>query len=369
MLWKNRKGAGVVKTIFKIVLILVLVVVIAAIGYLAYVMIDYSRIEDNLKLEPYGTAAATEVTVGDEYTIVTQNLGFGAYTPDFTFFMDGGTESWAASEESVKKCINDAMAYVNGFSPDFILYQEVDFDSTRSYHVDQSAMIKAAYEGYASTEAINYHSSFLMYPLTQPHGISNSEIMTLSNVKIESAVRRSLPISTGFSKFLDLDRCYSKSYVKVAGGEKFLVLYNVHSSAYGGSDEIRNAQMEMLFKDMKDEYDAGNYCVCGGDFNHDFTGDSTQKLNNAETGSEYGWAQPFPEDLLPSCIKRCIDYSDETLLPTCRNCDVPYEEGNFTIIVDGFLVTENVECVNVYNRYNGFAYSDHEPVEMKFILK
>ena len=369
MFWKDKRGLILIKVIFKFILIVVLVVMIAAIGYFAYIMLDYSRIDDKLALTPKGTAGASEVFIGTTYTIVTQNLGFGAYTPEFTFFMDGGTESWAASEESVKDCINKGATYVDSLSPDFIFFQEVDTDSTRSYHVDQSKMLAEAFADYTYTEAVNYHSSFLLYPFNQPHGASNSEIMTFSNVEIESGIRRSLPISTGFSKFLDLDRCYSKSYVKVSGEENtYLVLYNVHASAYGNSDTIRSEQMTMLFNDMKAEYEKGNYCVCGGDFNHDFTGTSTQDLNAGGDTVEYGWAQPFPEDLLPDCITRCIKYKDGKLQPTCRNCDVPYEEGNFTIIVDGFLVTSNVTCVNVVNCYNGFEYSDHCPVVMSFTL-
>ena len=181
-----------------------------------------------------------------------------------------------------------------------------------------------------------------MYPIFNPHGKSNSGILTLSKINISSSIRRSLPISTSFSKFLDLDRCYSVSRVPVDGGKE-LVIYNVHMSAYGGSAEIRTAQMSMLFEDMQKEYDNGNYCVCGGDFNHDFTGNSTQTLNGGAS-VDFGWAQPFPAELLSSYpnVSRAISYYNDEQKPTCRNCDIPYEEGNFTIIVDGFLVSSTV---------------------------
>ena len=125
--------------------------------------------------------------------------------------------------------------------------------------------------------------------------------------------------------------------------------------------------MNMLFGDMKSEYDKGNYCVCGGDFNHDFTGDSTLKLNDME-GLSYGWAQPLPIELLPDGLVRCDNYTGGKLQPTCRNCDVPYEEGNFALIVDGFIVSENVTVNHLENIQTGFAYSDHSPVVMKFTL-
>ena len=155
------------------------------------------------------------------------------------------------------------------------------------------------------------------------------------------------------------------SRIPVEGGRE-LLLYNVHSSAYGGNDSIREAQMTMLLNDMRDEYLKGNYVICGGDFNHDFTGDSSQRLNGESV--DFGWAQPFPDELIPEGFYKCENYSGDTLYPSCRNCDIPYEEGNFTIIVDGFIVSDNVECLLLENVYTGFEYSDHAPVRMDFKL-
>ena len=393
------------KKILKILLAIFLVIVIVVIGYVAYLFIQYSRIPDNTDIVPQNAHNDAMVTTDTVYTVVTQNIGFGAYTKDFTFFMDGGKLSRAKSKESVIDCVNQSADTVLNFSPDFVLFQEVDTDSTRSHHVDQSELLKSRFKTFSNTFAINYHSAYLAYPFTSPHGASNSGILTLSKYDFSTAKRRSLPISESITKFLDLDRCYSMTRIPVDNGKnltlinlhlsayggnptirqqqvqklsddmqyelengKELLIYNVHLSAYGGNDEIRTAQMNMLLNDMKEEYLKGNYCVCGGDFNHDFTGDSTQRLNGGSS-VDFGWAQPFPENLLPKELSRCINYSDEKLSPTCRNCDIPYEEGNFTIIVDGFLVSQNVTAVSVENVHTGFVYSDHNPVVLKFSLK
>ena len=220
------------KKVLKILLILLAVVLAAAIIYVAYVMLSYNRIPDGQELTPRNPLEAEQtVQIEKEYAITRQNIGFGAYTADYTFFMDGGVESWAASPESVTTCVNDAADTVAALNPDFVLFQEVDLDATRSYHINEQALLREKYAAMAEVDAVNYHSAFLMYPFSQPHGSSNSSLVTFSSVGITGAVRRSLPISTGFSKFLDLDRCYTVSRVPTENG-RALVIYNVKLSAH-----------------------------------------------------------------------------------------------------------------------------------------
>ena len=82
------------KKAWKIVLAVVLALLVVVLGYVAYVFIDYHRI-GNQELTVEGNAAAT-VEAGKEYGILPYNIGFGAYEDDYSFFMDGGTESRAA---------------------------------------------------------------------------------------------------------------------------------------------------------------------------------------------------------------------------------------------------------------------------------
>ena len=88
------------KKVIKVILIILLAVVLIVGGYVAYVMIDYHRIEDNQALQ-INDATSDAALVDTEYKVISYNIGFAAYTPDFGFFMDGGTQSRAESEESV----------------------------------------------------------------------------------------------------------------------------------------------------------------------------------------------------------------------------------------------------------------------------
>ena len=76
--------------------LLALVLVVG--GYVAYVLIDYHRIGDQ-ELAVQNGAVETSIAAGETYKIVSYNIGFGAYESDYGFFMDGGTESRAWSEE------------------------------------------------------------------------------------------------------------------------------------------------------------------------------------------------------------------------------------------------------------------------------
>lgn len=63
--------------------------VLALLGYVGYLQGQYYRIPDKTELEVTGPRTELLAT-GTPYTAVSCNLGFGAYGPDYSFFMDTG---------------------------------------------------------------------------------------------------------------------------------------------------------------------------------------------------------------------------------------------------------------------------------------
>lgn len=375
------------KKILKVIGIIILVIVLTLAAYIIYLYASYHRIEDNKELQVEtisdNTSAGDPLTAGEKYSALTYNIGFGAYTPDFSFFMDGGKYSWAKSKDSVKETIKGAGELVASKDPDFALVQEIDLDATRSYHVNEYSILKENIPAYNCVFAQNYDSAFLFYPFTQPHGKSKAGLALFSKYPITGSMRRSFPISTSFTKFFDLDRCYSISRVPVDNGKE-LVIFELHMSAYGNSDAIREGQIRMLSEDMQKEYEAGNYVICGGDFNHDLKAADTQSKasdadNNTQTGSEdsaepESWAYPFPRSELPEHFSFCLDQLSEdeknNLWNSARNADMEYVPGEtYTVTLDGFIISDNVECTKYENVNTGYSYSDHDPVYMEFQLK
>lgn len=343
-------------------------------GYVAYVFLAYHRVGDqSLSVMHCSSRDAVPmedaVETGAVYRVSSANAGFGAYSADYSFFMDGGRESRARSRQEVDQNMSGIVAFVKGLSPDFALFQEVDTDGTRSWHIDETAYLSDAMTGCEFDEvfAQNYDSPYLFYPLIQPHGANQSGIVTLSRHPIASAAQRELPVESGFMKLLDLDRCYSVSRIPTASGKE-LVLYNLHLSAYTSDGAIATEQLELLCADMLAEYEAGNYCVAGGDFNKDLLGNSPEIFGVA-AGENDTWAQPIPEGTIPAGLTLVAPFDETAPTASCRTASEPYSiETTFRLTVDGFLVSDNVEVVDSAVLDAGFLYSDHNPVWMDFKL-
>lgn len=230
------------------------VLLLAVVAYVLYVYLQYYRIDDGQILTVSSEKTDT-IRTGKTYSVMTYNIGFGAYGPDFSFFMDSGVMDTgekktgrygkAIDRQSVTDNIAGSVAAVRAADCDFVLLQEVDSDGSRSYHVDQVAAFTQN-PAYASVYAVNFHTAYLFWPLNDPHGKNESGVLTLTKYAVSSAVRRSYSVSTSFDKFFDLDRCFSVTYLPVSDSDRQLVLVNSHMSAYDEGGTIRAQQLAML---------------------------------------------------------------------------------------------------------------------------
>lgn len=363
------------KKVFKIVGILFLAIIAIVGSYVAYMSIQYYRIDDNVLI---GTDNPSDkiLTAKDEHSVITYNIGFGAYNHDFSFFMDSGemkdgtrvtgSDSKAESKEVVLENTNNSIKFVDELDADFYLFQEVDTKATRSHNVNQYEMLKDLGSEYSLSFANNFHSAFLMYPFTDPHGSVNAGLTTMSKYKINESIRRQYPVSTDFiTKFTDLDRCFMLSKIPVDNGKE-LVLINTHMSAYDEGGLMRKEQLKLLNDVLEEEYNKGNYVIVGGDFNHDIAGtkeffESKQKVPE--------WVFELEDnDLTDGFTFAIADNSRE--VATCRSTDIPYVKGeNYMAILDGFIVSDNIKSFRAENIDTDFVSSDHNPVALYFILE
>ena len=384
-----KKGKKIILSIAAVLLALVLAVA----GYCAYILLAYYRIEDNLVLS-VDDGTNKIVSTSTAYKISTYNIGFGAYSQDYSFFMDSGynpdgsvvtgKHGTAVSKDECNFNTTGAIATVAGLDVDFALFQEVDIKSTRSYKINQYDLMKQAFDGYDTTFANNFHTAFLPYPLHDMHGAVNAGMATFSKYQIDSSVRKSFTIATDLSKLFDLDRCFSANFVPVDNG-KTLVIVNVHMSAYDKGGVIRQVQKQELSNFLQEMTNLGHYVIVGGDYNHDLL---MYNPSYNYTESQIAYKDQI-QQLNPDWLKHFFDQdgnhglpSNYTIVasnnaPTCRDASMEWVPGfNFVSAVDGFIVSSNVQVnyvqtvvtQNGNKGIDGFAYSDHEPVLMEFVL-
>lgn len=381
----------ILKRVLKIVGIILLVAVLGAGGYVGYVLLSYNRIGDK-KLDVDTNSSLEEVDVGTTYTAISYNLGFGAYSQDYTFFLDTGYDSegkatcghWstARSKDVVEFNTSGAIQTTLDENPDFVFFQEVDTDSTRSYHINQDKRIVESYPEYDHVHAVNFHSAFLPYPLYDMHGSVKAGLTTISRYKIQTAERKQYTVDSGFSKYFDLDRCFSVSEINVNNGKK-LYIVNSHMSAYDEGGKIRTKQIAEFNAFLEEHLE--DYVIVGGDWNHDLLINNPDYSYDAEVNRPFGmtlktpdWVNYFFDENKQSPLidGYYVVASDNS--PTCRNNDIEWDpDVTFRCVVDGFIVSNNIEVINHENiqttngnkGLDGFAYADHEPAKVEFRLK
>ena len=387
---KKKKHGPVFWTLISINIVIDLIIVIVG-GYLLYIVASYSRI-GNVSLDVTNNSTLDLVNTSETYSITTYNIGFGAYSQNYTFFLDSGYDDngnetvgyygKALSKDDVLFNTNGAIKTIQEKSPDFALFQEVDTNSTRSYHVNQYEKITSNFTTYDQTFCSNFHSAFLPYPLYDMHGSVQAGLAIMSKYKVTAANRYEYTISNSMSKFFDLDRCFAVNTISVSNG-KTLYIVNSHMSAYDSGGTIRKQQMLELNNFLTKCQENGDYVIVGGDYNHDlitynpsFSYTNENRAFNMTKKAPDWIAYFFNEDGTSELIDGYSVYADDSN-PTCRNNDVEWDPNNtFVCVVDGYIVSNNITVSLVQNiqtkqgnkNLDGFAYSDHEPVYMEFSL-
>ena len=300
---------------------------------------------------------------GDSLTVLSWNVGYGGLGKDSDFFMDGGKDARSADEATVKAYLGGISAAIEESGADLVLLQEVDSDSSRTYGIDERSFLDRGMS--CETYAMNYSCPFVPVPVP-PIGKVHSGLYTMTDdLIIDRAERISLPCPFSWPlRIANLKRCLLVSYLPIEGSEKQLVLVNLHLEAYDdGAGKI--AQTKQLREFITGEYEKGNYVIAGGDFNQVFPGSLERYPNTHPENWEPG---VLDADLLPAGWTLAYDLTT----PTCRLLNQPYDpadlEGTQYYVIDGLILSPNVELKSVETLDAGFANSDHNPVRLEVVL-
>lgn len=354
------------KRLFKFVGYLLALTAIVFIGLIVFgLATDYSppEIED---AEMYAAVSPSGAVVDSTLRFAIWNIGYGGLGKEQDFFFDGGKYVRPPKdiyEKDMRGVIDFASAQQD---LDFLLFQEVDRDSKRSYGNDQAKQLAEQLPGHHWNFALNYNVKFIPVPFdpipfTRSMGRVKGGLTSFSKYKPSTAVRHDLPGSYPFYKRIYmLDRCFMEQRFAAPGGKE-LVVVNTHNSAYDNGD-LKAQEMEMLRGFLESEYDKGNYVIVGGDWNQCPPNFDPKTFKKEEAAYDQ---INISRDYLPEWT-----WAYDPSSPTNRKVATTYDPlTTFTTVIDFFLISPNVHLQEVKNLQQGFDFSDHQPVFMTVKLK
>ena len=342
--------------IIGIVLGIIILIPILFLLFLRIVMYDPEAVED----VEY-TSGSRKVAAGDVLSVLSFNIGYAGYNDGEDFFMDGGEGVLPKSRDDVIDNLSGISAIITGEDCDIALLQEVDVDSRRSYHINELAYLGSS-TGLPRAFACNYKVIFIPYPIP-PIGQVNGGVATFTDLEVTDAKRIALPDTAPWYMSMGyLKRCLLVERIPVEGTDHELVIVNQHLEAYT-EEEKRDLQMAVLCDLIEEEYQKGNYVIVGGDFNQEFSVNDNPPLL-----SDTGW---IPGEVTEEDIPDGFSLAVADNAPSCRSLEEPFKDNETSqvYIIDGFIVSNNLEVRLVEVHDYGFKNSDHNPVRLEVRLK
>ncbi len=339
----------------------VLATIISVVGaFIIFASATELKVQNKETLKVSGKSSK-EALITNTVSILSWNVGYGANDKDSDFALDGGKNARARSKSAVENNVKAMKNEIASGDYDIVGLQEVDYDSDRSYKVNEPRYFfnELGKDKYQSTYALNYQAGYVPYPLFNTIGRVNSGVQTLSKFEMIEATRYQLPIPFSWPiSTMNLKRCMSVTRFPIKASTRQLVYVNVHLEAYDdGEGKIK--QTKMLREFIDSEFKKDNYVIAGGDLNQVFS-------NFKDSYPHYGnnWEAPVINE---SDFENFTCSMDDSI-PTCRLLNKPYttayDEKFQHYMLDGFIVSNNLEIQEIKTLDKKFENSDHNPVKL-----
>ena len=294
------------------------------------------------------------------YRLFNWNIGYAGLGAARDFFLDGGREvtpPYAASLASLAAIVERIAAE----APDFVFLQEIDRSAKRSHGIDQRQVLLRRLGG-AASYAANFRVRYVPWPPRDPVGSVDSGLLTWAAEPPQQAERLALDNDTCWPKRLVLlQRCLLLSRHLLPDGRS-LVLINLHLEAFDADSAAR--QSEALYAALEELREAGIPTIAGGDWNRPLPRAAEEDWAGRHWAAE-GEARPLNPAELPAGYRLVHD----PRRPSNRHMARPYrghEAQTALSLIDGFVVSDEIEVLDIETLDLDFADSDHQPQRLIF---
>lgn len=351
------------KILKKIALVLASLLFLFVLFLVFATLTDYKPPEKEILFE---SDQPDTIDPGNKISFLLWNVGYCGLGKDMDFFYDGGSQVRTSREITIRNLTFIRQFLAGNDSCQFILLQEVDQKSKRTYRINEVDTINKALPLHNPFFAHNYRVKFVPVPPASPMGSVNSGLLTMSKSVPSSSTRYNFPGDYSWpTNLFMLDRCFMVNRYPLADGKEFLVV-NSHNSAFDDGS-LKAQEMDYLKKFLLDEFGKGNYVIVGADWNQNPPGFSPGEFSSELTYERFQ-LNAIEADFMPEDWKWVFYPS----LPTNRNLAVPYDPELSTLtILDFYLISPNLHSSMVKTIDLSFEHADHQPVllELQFIIE
>ncbi len=327
--------------------------VIAAAAALYAAAFLYVNHQVSARAEDLQRTVAPDLTeAGDTLDILIWNIGYGGLGAGSDFFADGGESTFPPSRRAVRNNVAGIESFlISQQDADVVLIQELARAGPVNYWIDARARVEHALRDRDVVAFADFRTRLLPWPLRMDHGQG-----IYAQRRVESADVVALPAED--SGFLGVRRRYASPFVHLAGIENWTIA-SVHLAAFDDDAAVRTGQLRALMAWAQREYESGRHVVIGGDWNLQLV--ETDFPHTTDERFLF-WLFPFPNDALSEGWRIAADGD----IPSVRTNHKPYVAGeNYVTTIDGFVVSPNVDILDVHGFDLGFAHSDHQPVRLR----
>lgn len=300
-------------------------------------------------------AAADTLPAADSpLKLMVWNIGYGGLGEESDFQMDGGKMLRAPGRDAVEKNLAGIQGVLREEQPDILLMQEMATGGFLNRGVDVLSGIRDALPGYGMIFSSDIRTRLLSGPLGLRNGLATFLKVETGSTDIVRLSEEPEPIM-GFIK-----RRYHVQVTELEVDGAPWAVINVHLSAFDEGANTRMRQLREALDLAQSYYQQGHAVVMGGDWNMRL---AATDFPYSTTEDALFWVHDFPQDALRPGWQIVIDPA----VPTTRTNDQPYKAGvNYTTIIDGFVVSPNVQVDEVRGLDLGFRFTDHQPVVARF---
>ena len=298
----------------------------------------------------------TPIDITQNLSIMTFNIGFSGNDAAKDYFLEGGKTKQVTEKEVAYSNLQGMINYIVARNVSILFVQEIDVQSYRTHFLNELDLLNNALGTYSRTFALNHVVAWFPLPWLHPSRKIKAGMATFSKFQINKAIRHGTHHEQNFLKrLINLDRCFIETRFQLSNNKE-LVVFNLHLSVFVSDPSIKERELNLLKGVLKAETRQDNYIIMGGDWNQTLPDTNVYNLDKV---IDSGWFSWLPRDFFPPGFKWVLDKNT----PTARSIDQPFHRGeNAEFVIDGFLVSDNIDIILVEAIDLGFKRSDHNPV-------